>query len=60
MVYNENKKNFRQINDQFGYKDGIYYHSLIYKAMEEENANAARDYMQEHLRQALDRMEIER
>jgi GntR family transcriptional repressor for pyruvate dehydrogenase complex len=60
LVYNENKKNFRQINDRFGYKDGIYYHTLIFKAMEEENANAAKDYMQEHLRQALDRLEIER
>ena len=59
MVYDENRKNFDQINDRFGYKDGIYYHTLIYKAVEEENAELARDYMQEHLRQALDRMEIE-
>ena len=59
MVYTENRKNFDLINDQFGFKDGIYYHTLIYKAIEEENADQARDYMQEHLRQALDRMEIE-
>lgn len=59
MVYTENRNDFTLINDQFGYKDGIYYHTLIYKAIEEGNAELARDYMQEHLRQALDRMEIE-
>ena len=59
MVYTENRANFDLINNQFGFKDGIYYHTLIYKAIEEENADQARDYMQEHLRQALDRMEIE-
>ncbi len=58
MVYSENKENFRHMNVRFGYKDGVYYHSLIFKAIEEENAIAARDYMQEHLRQALDRMKL--
>ena len=59
MVYQENRKDFDLINEQFGYKDGVYYHTLIYKALEDGNGELARDYMQEHLRQALDRMEIE-
>ena len=59
MVYQESRKDFDLINEQFGYKDGVYYHTLICKALEDGNGELARDYMQEHLRQALDRMEIE-
>lgn len=59
-LYDENAANFDLVNEKFGYKDGIYYHSLILKAFEEGNMDGARDYIKEHLEQALDRLAIEK
>ena len=58
MVYSENWYDFIHANEQFGYKDGIYYHSLILSAFESGNADFAREYMQEHLSQAAERLNI--
>lgn len=59
-LYDGNAANPGLLNAKFGYKDGIYYHSLILKAFEEGNVEAARDYIKEHLEQALDRLAIEK
>lgn len=49
----------QNINEVFGYKDGIYYHTLLLKAMEDGKANTARNLMYEHMKQAIERLEIQ-
>lgn len=56
-VFEQTSSNHARINDLFGYKDGIYYHSVIIKAMQEGQASKARKLMREHLQQAYDRLE---
>lgn len=55
-VFEQTASNHARINDLFGYKDGIYYHSVIIKAMQEKKTAKARKLMYEHLRQAYDRI----
>lgn len=55
-VFEQTASNHARINDLFGYKDGIYYHSVLIKAMQEKKAAKARKLMYEHLRQAYDRL----
>lgn len=56
-VFEETRKNHCQMNEIFGYEDGIYYHTLILKSIEEEDAKMARQYMYEHLQNAIDRLQ---
>ncbi|MCD7895190.1 MAG: FCD domain-containing protein [Planctomycetaceae bacterium] len=56
-VFAETLHNHKQINDIFGFKDGVYYHSLIHKAFESRDPNLARNLMAEHLNQALDQLQ---
>jgi len=58
-VFQQTAHNHKQINAIFGYKDGIYYHTIIIKALEEGKAGSARKLMREHLQQAIDRLEIQ-
>lgn len=59
-VFEQTRQNHNQINDMFGYKDGVYYHSLILKAFESRDAKEAKRLMTEHLQQALDQLENRR
>lgn len=58
ILYNNNYVEFTKFNDKFGYKDGIYYHSLIISAIESKNRELVKSYVEEHLHQALDRLSI--
>ena len=58
MLYQENRDVFDRIHAKFGYKDGVYYHTLILQAMKAGDASAAKEMMQEHLKQAFDRAEL--
>ncbi len=53
-VFQQNVQDHKQINKIFGYKDGVYYHSLILKAFESRDPKLARTLMAEHLNQALE------
>ena len=55
-VFEQTARSHRQLNDLFGYKDGIYYHSKILKAVREGNASQARREMKAHLQQAMDNL----
>lgn len=58
-VFDETIRTHAQVNEVFGYKDGIYYHSVILKAIREKNPKLARRLMHEHLQQAIDRLGVE-
>lgn len=53
-VFMQTMHNHKQINKIFGYKDGVYYHSLILRSLESGNAKQAKKLMEEHLQIALD------
>ena len=55
-VFSQTREKYEQIVKIFGYKDGIYYHSLILKAFEGHDAKLARKLMTEHLQSALDQI----
>lgn len=55
-VYQETRKNHSQMNEIFGYQDGIYYHTLILKAIQSGNAQQAREMMFDHLQNAISKM----
>lgn len=57
-VFEETRKNYRQMNDVFGYRDGIYYHTLILNAIKNGNAEQAREYMYEHLQNGINRLQV--
>lgn len=58
-VISKTEKNLRQINDLFGYKDGIYYHTLLLKAFKARDAKKAKYLMGRHLKSAMDRMKTD-
>jgi len=55
-IFEKTAKNHRQLNELFGYKDGIYYHTLLLKAISEKAASQAKHLMIKHLQQALDNL----
>jgi len=55
-VFEETRKNHRQMNEIFGYKDGIHYHRLIVEAMKQKDAESARRHMYDHMQNAIDRL----
>jgi GntR family transcriptional repressor for pyruvate dehydrogenase complex len=55
-VFQQTAKNHKQMNEAFGYNDGVYYHTLLLKAIEEKDSRKARKLMKEHLQQAIDRL----
>lgn len=57
-VFKQTGKNHKQINEIFGYKDGMYYHTAILKAIEEKNAKSAKKLMHDHLQQAIERLKL--
>ena len=58
-VFKQTDKNHKQINEILGYKNGVYYHTAILKAIEEKNAKKAKQLMRDHLRKTLDSLELE-
>ena len=58
-VFNKTDKSLRQLNDLFGYKDGIYYHTLLLKAFRLKDAKKAKYIMGRHLQSAMDRMKTD-
>ena len=56
-VFEQTRKDHKQINNIFGYKDGVYYHSLILKAFEAKDPKLARKLMSEHLQHALSQLD---
>ena len=56
-VFEETRKNHRQMNEIFGYDDGIYFHTLILNAIKSADAESARTYMYGHLQTAIDRLQ---
>ncbi|MDF2569973.1 MAG: GntR domain protein [Sporomusa sp.] len=58
-VFQQKAKNHKQINEAFGFNDGIYYHTLLLEAIETKNFRKARKLMKEHLQQAIERLEKE-
>lgn len=57
-VFKQTDKNHKQINEILGYKDGVYYHTAILKAIEEKNAKLAKKLMYDHLQRTIDRLEL--
>lgn len=50
-IFDENFRDHEKMNQVFGYKDGIYYHSMILEAMRVQNAKRARQIMFDHMQQ---------
>ncbi|SKC65898.1 FadR/GntR family transcriptional regulator [Maledivibacter halophilus] len=53
-VFAQKENNFKDFNEAFGYKDGIYYHTLLLKAIEAKDASLAKRIMRAHLQKAID------
>lgn len=51
------ERSHHQINDLFGFKDGLKFHGLILEALEEGDGRKARKQMQRHLESALVQLE---
>mgnify|MGYP000044242605 CR=1 FL=1 len=56
-VFEETRKNHNQMNELFGYRDGIYYHTLISTAIANGDAMKAKELMYEHLQNAINKIE---
>lgn len=55
-VFQKTTKNHKQMNGLFGYNDGIYFHTLLLKAIQAKDAKKAKSLMKEHMQQAIDRL----
>lgn len=55
-VFEEARKEHSRTYGLFGFKDGIYFHTLILNAIKSGNAKRARESMFEHLQQAIDKL----
>ncbi|WP_124067802.1 FadR/GntR family transcriptional regulator [Clostridium sp. E02] len=55
-VFEETRKNHSQMHDIFGFKDGIYYHTLILSALKDGDSKKARKLMYEHLQNGMDQL----
>lgn len=53
-VMNQKIDSLKDFNEAFGYKDGIYYHTLLLKAIEAKEATRAKRIMRSHLQKAID------
>lgn len=55
-VFQKTAKNHKQMNELFGYNDGIYFHTLLLKAIQAKDVKKAKSLMKEHMQQAIDRL----
>lgn len=53
-AFAQKEERLHDFNEMFGYKDGIYYHTLLLKAFEAKNASRAKRIMKTHLQKAID------
>lgn len=53
-VFEQTIENHKQLNEIFGYQDGIFYHVEIIKSLKVKNAKKAKKLMHEHLQKAID------
>lgn len=53
-AFSKKEARLHDFNDVFGYKDGIYYHTLLLKAIRDKNAPRAKRIMRTHLQKAID------
>lgn len=59
-VMNQRMDSLQEFNEAFGYKDGMYYHTLILKAIEAKEAARAKRIMKSHLQKAIDDIYFEK
>lgn len=57
-VFLESRKNHEQMNELFGYNNGLHYHSLILDAFRNRDAQKAHDLMEEHLGESMRTLNI--
>lgn len=55
-VFEEARKDHSRTYELCGFKDGIYYHTLILNAIKAGNAKRARESMYEHLQMGIDKL----
>ncbi|WP_319563118.1 FCD domain-containing protein [Marispirochaeta sp.] len=58
-VMHQKTTSLEGFNESYGYKDGIYYHSLILDAMEKRDPSLTRRLMRTHLQKAIDDIKYE-
>ncbi|MDQ0203979.1 FadR/GntR family transcriptional regulator [Pectinatus haikarae] len=58
-VLERTAKNHKQLNDLFGYKDGVYFHTLLLEAIRCKDAKKAKHIMKAHIRQAIDNLKTD-
>lgn len=56
-VFEETRKRHNQMNEIFGYQDGIHYHTRILEAIQGGKAEQAREMMFDHLQNAINKLE---
>ncbi|MGE4282864.1 MAG: FadR/GntR family transcriptional regulator [Clostridia bacterium] len=54
-IFRQKINDHKILNEVYGYKDGIYYHSVILKAIKERKPKSAKSLMKEHIQQSLER-----
>ena len=60
FVFANTFKWHQQINDYFGFTDGIWFHSEILKALESGNAKKAKSLMERHMTHAIDELNAQK
>lgn len=53
-AFTKKEARLHDFNEVFGYKDGIYYHTLLLKAIKDKDPLQAKLIMQNHLQKAID------
>lgn len=52
--FTQKEQNHKDMNELFGYEDGIYYHSLILDAFENRDIELVKKLMSEHIQKSID------
>ncbi|MDR1932020.1 MAG: FadR family transcriptional regulator [Spirochaetales bacterium] len=58
-VFRQKSESYKQINQYRGYKDGVYYHTLLLQAIEAKNSRKARKVMYDHLQKGIEDIDQE-
>jgi GntR family transcriptional repressor for pyruvate dehydrogenase complex len=58
-MFNQTKEAHIHVSRYFGYKHGIYYHTLLLQAIKAKNAKKARKIMYEHLQKVIETIDAE-